>query len=260
MHTSKLVSIPTAIALLLLASAAGAQEPVNPPAPVPDDVSAAQPKPKETERGARAVMAWQLRGLAPQTQLRLDNTLATYTNAKTGAGYYESVNLFSGSYQIAKHFALQGRFGAVHSDPVSVGKAASGITNATVGFAYGTNLSSSLRFAMAASVGIPVGSGSGNKPDADMAAAQKAAAPSRAYMDNTMFGVNDLGFPVGVDLGYVKGRFTAQAEANIITSARVQGEAKNPDTSKVNFTTGVATGYFIVPDRLSFGVELHNQR
>lgn len=221
------------------------------------------PKPAPSSRqGApqeQAVTAFQVRGTAPGNQVRLDTTVAPFYNPKTTAGSVETVSMLSASLRLARPFAIQARFGVVHVDPISSGSAASGITNATIGGQFGTRFARYFRAAASFGLGLPVGSGAGNSPNPDVAAAMKSASLARACMDNTMFTPNDMGFPVGADLAFVKGRFTAQMELNLIPSVRVQGSGKSPDASKLNFTSALFAGWFVVPERLSVGAELKNQ-
>jgi len=257
-----ILAFAPAVVSLLVTSVAAAQDPVPPPQPTPDTASSSsEARPKDVEpKAPTAVSPWQLRGLSTGTSLRLDSTVAPYTSATTNLGYVETVSLFSASVQVAKEFAIQSKIGVVHSDPDSTGTAAgSGITNATVGGFYGTRLGSFFRFGAGAAVGLPIGQGSGNNPDPAVASAMKAAALARSGFDNTMFSVNEVGFPFGADLAYVRGRLTAQIEMNVIPSVRVQGELKSPDAQKVNSTAGIFLGYFLVANRLSVGAELRNQ-
>ncbi len=246
-------------------SAAYAQEPAPAPAAqAPAAPDTAQAGRKESFDVAppspQAVSAIQLRGLAPSTGLRLDTTIAPYRSASSHLGYTETVSLFSASVKVHRLLALQARWGVMSSAPVTTGESATGTTNATVGALFGTSLNEHWRIAASGTVGLPTGAGGGNTPNSDMTIAVKSASLARAGMDNTMFAMNDVGFPVGGDLAYVRGPFTAQLEANIIPSFRVQGEKKSPDASKVNSTTALFVGYFILPNRLSVGGELRNMR
>jgi len=78
-------------------------------------------------------------------------------------------------------------------------------------------------------------------------------------MDNASFAVNDLGFPTGLSLAYVKRDLTVQLDATVIPSARVRGKETQVDTSKVNSTYGVFLGYLVVRE-LAVGAELRYQR
>jgi len=258
-----LVAIP--VILLASSSTAFAQEPAPPPAQVAPPAADAPQAGKEDNNSvapkqAQAVGAIQLRGTSPGTQLRLDTTIAPYRNPSSHLGYTETVSLFSASVKVHRLVAIQSKFGAMSESPVSTGESATGMTNATVGAMFGTSLSEHWRIAACSSVGLPVGAGGGNTPNPNMTIAVKSASLARAGMDNTMFAVNDVGFPVGGDIAYVRGRFTAQAELNLIPSFRVQGEKKSPDDSKLNFTSGVFVGYFVLPERLSVGGEIRNMR
>lgn len=74
-----------------------------------------------------------------------------------------------------------------------------------------------------------------------------------------MFAVNDLTVFPGVDLAYVAGGWTVQAEVTLLQLTRVRGEEVQPDASKTNFTSGLHLGRQLGPN-LSFGAEVRYQR
>jgi hypothetical protein len=219
-------------------------------------VTAAKPAPEPY------VLPFQLRGVRPVTALRLDTTVAPFTDPKTHLGQTETVSFFSASGRVSDSVALSARFGVVrndHPNPAS-SIAANGVTNVALGAMYGTKVARYLNLSASTGVVLPVGSGGGNSPDLDRAAAMKAGALARAGMDNGMFGVNELHIPLGLDAAYVRRGFTAQVEISLYTSVRARGEQRSPDKSKANATSGLFVGYFIVPRRFSVGAELRYQR
>jgi hypothetical protein len=97
--------------------------------------------------------------------------------------------------------------------------------------------------------------------DADprMASTIRSAIAARSSMDNALFASNDLTPIVGLDVAYVAGGLTVQAEATVFELIRVRGDAVQPDTYKTNFTAGLHGGYFVLP-WLSASGELRYQR
>ena len=105
---------------------------------------------------------------------------------------------------------------------------------------------------------IPIGSGGGDDPDPDRAAAQTAAIPARSSMDNALFAVNYWTVIGGLGVARVTPGLTIQAEATVLQLFRVRG----PDTqdgTRTNFTAGLHAGHFFSP-RVSIGGEVRMQR
>lgn len=60
-------------------------------------------------------------------------------------------------------------------------------------------------------------------------------------------------------MAFIGHRLTVQAEVTLFQLFRARNEAANPDTYKINFTTGLHVGYFVA-NWLSLGAELRYQR
>jgi hypothetical protein len=78
-------------------------------------------------------------------------------------------------------------------------------------------------------------------------------------MDNALFAVNYMTPFPGIDLAYVKGGLTIQAEATLLELIRARGDLIDKDAARTNFTSGLHAGYFVIPE-LSLGAELRYQR
>jgi hypothetical protein len=109
--------------------------------------------------------------------------------------------------------------------------------------------------------------GGGDTPSAGVTDARSAGQYARSQMDDSLFAVDDFVLIPGIDVAWVGGGFTLQAEATLFQLWRVRGSginpatktAPDPDSSKTNFTSGIHAGYFVIP-LLSFGVDLRYQR
>ncbi len=112
---------------------------------------------------------------------------------------------------------------------------------------------------MSITIGAPIATGGGDSPDPNHVTMQREAMLARSAMDNASFTVNDVGFPSGLSLAYIRSGVTAQLDATVIPSVRVKGAAAQPDNSKVNSTYGFFLGYLFVRE-VSIGAELRYQR
>jgi hypothetical protein len=223
--------------------APSAAEPAPPPAPAP-----APPAPYS--------LAWQLRPAAAVSVVRADTVVATFHDAN-GDGNTEVTTLL-GSYKLSAHFAPLVRVAVVRSTP-SAGAQATAISNPLVGVTWAPATAAPLKVGVLAAMTLPLGSGGGDTPDMAAAAAGKAGAMARSAMDNALFAVNDVGLITGVDVAYVEGGFTVQAEATVFELIRARGAMVQPDLVKTNFTSGLHAGYFVT-SWLSLGGELRYQR
>jgi hypothetical protein len=107
---------------------------------------------------------------------------------------------------------------------------------------------------------LPVGTGGGDAPNPAEAAVRGKAQLARAGMENIIYAVNDLATVPGAAIAYVDHGWTVQVEATFYFLARVRGEQAQPEALKINFSTGLFVGYFVVPKYLSLGLELRYQR
>jgi hypothetical protein len=227
------------------------EQTVQPTADQPTRAVAVARPPDGDKLGAPLVPGWILRPVIPGTAMRLDTTAAPATT--DGQTAVDTVSFLSGSYKVAPNFAIGGRFGAFHYEPVK-GDAQDGVTNLMLNGQYGTPVGSHFHVAAVLGVSAPIGSGSGNSPDPNMTAALIAGRYSRAGMDNTIFFTNYLGFVTGADVAYHYRRFTTQAEVSVSPLVRVQGALASPDTQIVAASAGWMAGYFLLP-RLSAAAE-----
>ena len=206
----------------------------------------------------------QLRGVNTGNSIKTDTTVAPFTDPRTKDGQIETISFVSASARLSDRFGLTTRIGAVRNDHAAASgggrDSTTGLTNLGVGGIFAQPLGPFFRFAANAGVSVPTAAGGGNTPSATMAATMKAASYARGSMDNSSFAPNDLGFSAGADLAFTRRQLTVQAEVTAIPSVRVQGEQKQVDKSKLNATSGLFVGYFVIPRRLSLGAEGHYQR
>jgi len=165
--------------------------------------------------------------------------------------------MLSGSYKVAPNLAVLLRVGVV-SDSPPVGDAGFAFVNPAIGGTYVVNIAPALRLALFLGLAFPVGMGGGNTPDKAVRSAVLAGIPARSAMDNAMFAVNYITPFPGVDLAYVQGGLTVQAEATVLQLFRVRGDNVDKDSARTNFTTGLHIGYFIA-SAVSVGAEIRHQ-
>jgi len=200
---------------------------------------------------------WQLRPAAILTVARLDSVVASFEDA-TGASGVTAVSMLSGSYPLNPQIAAVARLGVLHLSPPQ-GASGDALANPALGAVYLVRPEPHTRVLVSAGFTLPVGSGGGNDPDPESAAAVRSGVLARSGMDNTMFAVNDFAFFPGVGVAYVRGGWTVHAEATLLALFRVRGEDVQPDKRKLNSTAGIHVGYFVHPS-VSLGAELRHQR
>lgn len=192
-----------------------------------------------------------LRPVVVGNVVRLDGTLAMAKPATT-----VPIMLLA-SYKLTDELAALVRLGAVQSSPEGA-DGAFGLMNPVVAGAYALKLDD-LRLNFFLGMTVPVGSGGGDTPDAAARGALLSGILARSAMDNAMFAMNYLTIFPGAGIAYVKSGLTAQAEATVLVLNRVRGEAKDADALRVNLTSGLHLGYFLMPT-LSLAIELRYQR
>jgi hypothetical protein len=202
-------------------------------------------------------LPWQLRPTAAANVVRLDNAIA-FNTLPDGSSQTTVPTLLLASYKLTPNFAPLVRWGAVYRTGGAVDGAVAW-TNPVIGGTWALPLSDELRLGLFLGLTVPIGSGGGNTPDPEAAAAIRSGVLARSSMDNAMFAVNDFTVFPGVGLSWVSNGFTAQVEATVLQLTRVRGEEAQADASRTNFTSGVHLGYFFVPE-LSVGAELRYQR
>ncbi len=237
-------------------AAAASAPPVEaaPPADAapPAEPAAAKPKPPPYS------LPWQLRSVIPATVLRSDTSFAFYKDPTSGKSGSTVASMLFGSYKIIPELSVLVRLGFVSSSPPSPAKSGSGLTNPLLGAMFAPKISPSFKLGGFLGFTLPVGSGGGDKPTPETAAAVAAGAPARAAFDNAMFAVNYFTVIPGIDVAYVASGLTVQGEATLFRLMKARG----PDTidkSNTNLTLGLHVGYFIAP-MFSIGAELRHQR
>lgn len=254
---------PPAVAEPAPASVAEAPPPADAPLSEP---AAAKPKPPPYS------LPFQLRPAVVANVVRSDTTFAFYENPANSESGSTIASMLLASYKVTDELAPMIRLGIAQSSPpkavapAPTPDSAAIFANPVVGGTYALKPAQPLRLAFFLGLAIPVGSGGGDSPKAEVKAATGAARSARNAMDNAMFSPNDFSVFPGVDFAYVSGGFTAQVEATLFQLMRVKGDkknamgvAQNPDKSKTNFTCGLHVGYFFIP-QLSLGAELRHQR
>jgi hypothetical protein len=201
-------------------------------------------------------LPWGLRPVVPSTVARVDTAVGTFVDA--GARGETFASILSISYLVAPTIAPLVRVAVIDNVPAT-GAGAAAISNPIVGAMWGPRIGAPWKLGVFGGLALPLGSGGGNTADPAQSAAEKATASVRSSMDNAMFAVNDLTPIVGIDVAYVRGGATVQAEATLFELVRVRGEAVDKDASKTNLTSGVHAGYYLLP-WLCGSAELRYQR
>lgn len=220
------------------------------PAPVGTSTLAAA-APERPARPAPYSLPWQLRPAMPVSVIRSDTSVASYDTPE-GDGTFTVASFLLASVKLRRDFSPFVRVGVVGN------KEAVGITNLATGGTLAVDVHPDVRLALFAGFALPVGSGGGDGPDAKVAAAERSGVLARSAMDNAMFAVNDFTFFPGIDVAYVAHGLTVQLEATMLSLIRARGAAVQPDTAKINFTSGLHVGYFFLPE-LSLGADLRYQ-
>ncbi len=209
-------------------------------------------------------LPWQLRPVRIGTVVRSDTAIAFYKPTGTDSGGTTIASLLAFSYKLTDELAPMVRLGYVTNSPPTVagGTSTSGsaFMNPVVGGTYAPKLEGPIKVAAFLGAALPFGSGGGNSPDKNAAAALAAGVPARSGMDNAMFAVNYLGIAPGVDVAYIADGLTVQAEATVVQYFRTRGDQSpsSKDSTRTVMTSGLHAGYFVIP-QLSLGAELRYQ-
>jgi len=236
------------------ATPAAPAEPAAAPEPAPEP-AAAKPKPPPYS------LPFQLRPVAPGNVVRLDTAVGFYKNPTTDKNGSAIATSLLGSYKVIPDLALIARVGLVRNyapELPATTKSATSILNPVLAGLYGIKLAPSLKLGLFLGVTVPVGTGGGTNPDANKVAANAVGISTRSAFDNAMFAMDYFTVFPGVDLAFVQSGLTVQAEATLFKLTKVRGPDAEDD-SRVNFTTGLHAGYFVLP-MLSIGAELRHQR
>lgn len=269
---SRALTLALTSAVSLSAATAFAQAPTPAPAPPAPEASTATTAAPVAPAAAPAPppppysLPWQLRPVAAATVLRSDTSMGFYEDPVTKNAGNAVATMLLGSYKVTPNFAPLVRLGLVQNttpDPAMGGtKVPDGTSflNPIVGALYGRKLGS-FRLAGFGAVALPIGQGSGDKPDAGAAAANVAGIRTRSAMDNAMFATNYFTGILGLGGAYVDHKLTVQLEATLLQLFRTRGENSGaaPDSTRTNSTFGLHVGYFLIP-MISLGGELRYQR
>lgn len=205
-------------------------------------------------------LPWLLRPAAAGTVLRLDTTVASYEDTRSGAGGTTVVESLIATYKPRPRLAPVFRLSWVRNAAPKGTPEASGHTfaNPLLGVTYVRPLPRAWRLSLFGATTLPVGGGAGDSPSAGAAAAVARGIPARSAMDNALFAVNYWTVIGGLGAARVTPRLTVQAEATVLQLTRVRGPQAQ-DGSRTNFTLGLHVGRFVAR-RLSLGGEARLQR
>lgn len=241
----KFHSVVWALAALTLPAPALALEP-PPAAPPPAPVA---PAPYS--------LPWQLRPAVPVNVVRSDLALAFYRDPATQEQGFSAVESLFAGFKPLPWLMLVARFTAMGNAPP--GASGSGAVGNPAVAGLASFKLGAVRIVPSLTVLLPVGMGGGNAPAAGPDLANKTAVRVRSAMDNAVFAPNYLTIVPGIDVAWIHGGFTVQAEATLLELIRTRGAAASPDGAITNFTMGLHIGYFFIP-QLSVGAELRHQR
>ncbi len=256
-HLHRSMALAGAIAGLAVTSSQSAQAADPPEATAVSVAPVAAPSPPPPP--GPYSLPWQLRPAAATTVIRSDSSVAFY-DAAGNSGSTEATMLL-GSYAVTPHLAPVVRLGFVKNQAPGTTPDGSSFINPLVGLTYARH-TPRIRWALFGAATVPIGQGSGDHPDAGVAAANTAGLQARSGMDNSMFAVNYATAIVGADVAFVSHKLTVQAEATLFQLFRVHGDdagAGSTDATRTNSTMGLHAGYFLLPV-LSVGAEIRYQR
>jgi hypothetical protein len=200
---------------------------------------------------------WLMRPAAPANGVRVDETLAFDVPPGASGTTTAAVTSLTATWRRSPRWALVARQSFVRRDPPGAG-AGSAFSNPLVGANRLWTAGPRWRGHFFAATTVPVGSGGGDAPSADAAAALAAAVPARSGMDNALFAVNYWTVIAGAGAARVTPGLTVQAEVTVLQLDRVRGP-RTQDGHRTNLTAGVHVGRFLTP-RLSVGAEARMQR
>jgi hypothetical protein len=228
--------------------------------PTTDSVSLAKPVPALAWQAPASpppyVLPFQLRSVSPRNSVRIDTIVAPYRYQDANA--LQTVIMVSGQVRIGQSFFLQARWGFDDNRVANGTRNRSGVLNPSIGGGIAVPIGHLFRFAASTAINLPLATGGGDGSDEDALLLQRQGMLARSAMDNNAFVVNDLGFPTGLSFAFVHRGVTAQVDGTVIASGRVKGAGNVNDSARVNATSGLFLGYFLVPE-ISVGAELRYQ-
>lgn len=203
-------------------------------------------------------LPWQLRPAIPVTAIRSDLSLAFYQDPVTRDRGFAAVESIIALVKLRSWVALGARVTGVGNAPPGAAPGSGAFANPAVFALFGFR-AGDFRVAPSLAFVLPLGTGGGDAPDAGPDLANKVAVRTRSAMDNAIFSPNYFVIVPGIDVAWIRGGFTVQAEATVLQLVRVKGASASPDGAITNFTMGVHAGYFFAPP-ISIGAELRHQR
>lgn len=224
----------------------------------PADVAPAPPKPPPYS------IPFGLRPALAVNVVRLDSALGFFKDPVSGKSGSTFVSTLLASKKLSDNVSALIRLGMVSNAPPEPAMgpgpgSGTGFLNPVLGINYMHKVDD-WRITPFLGMAFPLGNGGGTKPDLAQALARNDGIFTRSAMDNAMFAVNDFVIFPGLDIAFIKGGLTLQAEATILQLRRVRGnDTVQPDAMRTNFTAGFHAGYFFVP-AFSFGAEIRHQR
>jgi hypothetical protein len=201
-------------------------------------------------------LPWQLRNAMSESMLRLDPTLAFFTDGGTQDGRTLAWMVL-GSHKVTDSFALAARFAVIENWPPR-GQSGTSVVNPIISGTYSWQLPHDLRLAAFLGLALPMGMGGGDGSNPRNIATTGAGFLARSSFDNPMFAVNDFVFMPGVDLAWIAHGVTAQFEMTLNEYLRTRGKSLQSESHKTDLNIGAHVGYFILPT-FSAGAELRYQ-
>ena len=196
--------------------------------------------------------------MTPATVVRLDETLAFFEDPASGSGGATYVTSLIATWRASPRWVPLFRQTFIHNDPPTGATAsASAFSNPALGISNLRPLGRDWRLSVFFASTIPIGSGGGDDPDTDRAAAQTAAQPARSSIDNALFAVNYWTLIGGVGIARITPGLTLQGEVTVFQLFRARGP-ETQDGTRTNLTAGLHAGHFFSP-RVSLGAEVRMQ-
>lgn len=195
---------------------------------------------------------FQLRPAVVPNAVRLDTSFAFHDPIVVGSENRRTIaSLLTGAVRLTARLGLIARLAMVSTGDATV------LSNPALGGQFLIPVSDDVRVALFLGVAAPLGQGGGDAPNLTKAGALGAGVLARAAFDNALFAPNYLTIFPGASIAYVANKITIQAEATFFALLRARGPTTQE--TRINFTTGLHAGYFIIPE-LSVGAELRYQR
>jgi hypothetical protein len=190
-------------------------------------------------------LPWQLRPMSTDNLARMESAAAAFKDANGNLDLAVATTL-SGRYQLANGWAPMVRLGLIGNNAPGAALDGSSFANPVLGATYGRRIDR-YRLAFTGAATLPVGTG-----NARTAIAARTVRPA----DRVMYEVDSMAAIAGVDAAYVRGGFTAQAEATLMQLVRVRGGGG--DRLRTRAAVAMHLGYAI-GSHVAVGGDLHYQ-